>query len=114
VVYVSIESYRESKGRLGPVLRGSVQPESTVLAVHLRSGGIVYYQAHLNFQAFRANVTPILHSLGVTVSDGAPVASAAPAPTISVADELAKLAQLRDSGVLTEAEFATQKAKLLG
>ena len=30
------------------------------------------------------------------------------------ADELVKSAQLRDSGVLTEAEFATQKAKLLG
>ncbi len=30
------------------------------------------------------------------------------------ADELVKLAQLRDSGVLTEAEFAAQKAKILG
>ncbi|HUW04176.1 MAG TPA: SHOCT domain-containing protein [Acidimicrobiales bacterium] len=29
------------------------------------------------------------------------------------ADEIAKLAELRDSGVLTEAEFADQKAKLL-
>jgi hypothetical protein len=41
-----------------------------------------------------------------------------PAPAlvaaISVADELAKLAQLRDSGVLTEEEFSAQKAKLLG
>ena len=32
----------------------------------------------------------------------------------SVADELAKLAQLRDSGVLTPEEFAASKAKLLG
>ena len=32
----------------------------------------------------------------------------------SVADELVKLAQLRDAGVLTEAEFASQKAKLIG
>jgi hypothetical protein len=31
----------------------------------------------------------------------------------SIADELAKLAQLRDSGVLTQAEFDAQKAKLL-
>ena len=31
----------------------------------------------------------------------------------SSADELQKLAALRDSGVLTEAEFAAQKAKLL-
>ena len=29
------------------------------------------------------------------------------------ADELAKLADLRDSGVITEAEFAQQKAKIL-
>lgn len=32
----------------------------------------------------------------------------------STADEIAKLASLRDQGVLTDAEFATQKAALLG
>lgn len=32
----------------------------------------------------------------------------------STAEELSKLAALRDQGVLTDAEFATQKAKLLG
>jgi hypothetical protein len=32
---------------------------------------------------------------------------------LSVADELAKLAELRDRGVLTSAEFTTQKARLL-
>jgi hypothetical protein len=32
----------------------------------------------------------------------------------SVADELKKLAELRDAGVLTEGEFAAQKARLLG
>jgi Short C-terminal domain len=31
-----------------------------------------------------------------------------------IADELMKLAQLRDSGVLTDEEFARQKARLLG
>ena len=41
-------------------------------------------------------------------------AAAEPAGTGSVADEVAKLAALRDSGVLTEAEFAAQKARLLG
>jgi hypothetical protein len=30
-----------------------------------------------------------------------------------VADELAKLGQLKDSGALTEAEYESQKAKLL-
>ena len=35
------------------------------------------------------------------------------APQASLMDELAKLGELRDRGVLTEAEFASQKAKLL-
>jgi hypothetical protein len=35
------------------------------------------------------------------------------APQVSVADELVKLAQLKEAGVLSEAEFAAQKAKLL-
>ena len=36
------------------------------------------------------------------------------AGTVSVADELAKLAQLRDAGVLSADEFEAQKARLLG
>jgi hypothetical protein len=34
-------------------------------------------------------------------------------PAKSVADELKKLAELREAGVLTEPEFQAQKAKLL-
>jgi len=44
-------------------------------------------------------------------------AAAAPitaAPAASVADELAKLASLLESGVLTAEEFANAKARLLG
>jgi len=122
VASVSMESYTEAKSRLGPVLmfgvlglaaRGSAN--STVIAVRLRDGGTVYYQADLNFMECRANVTPILRALGVTVVDEmAPQATPAPGSyAISVADELTKLAQLRDSGVLTEEEFAAQKARLL-
>jgi hypothetical protein len=33
---------------------------------------------------------------------------------VSVADELAKLAELRDAGTISAAEFETQKARLLG
>ena len=40
-------------------------------------------------------------------------ASTAPS-TSTTADELKKLAELRDAGVLDEAEFEAQKAKLLG
>jgi hypothetical protein len=35
------------------------------------------------------------------------------APTVDVADELTKLAGLRDRGALTDAEFQAQKTKLL-
>jgi hypothetical protein len=41
---------------------------------------------------------------------GAPVAAAAPDPT----ERLTQLAKLRDGGVLTEEEFSSQKAKILG
>jgi len=41
-------------------------------------------------------------------------ASSPPAAASSVADELAKLAQLRDAGVLSDAEFSAAKARLLG
>lgn len=46
----------------------------------------------------------------------APVAAPAPAAAEPAADpieQLTKLGQLRDSGVLTEAEFAAEKAKVL-
>ncbi len=40
--------------------------------------------------------------------------AAAQAPAASQADELRKLAQLRDEGVLTEEEFDAQKQQILG
>lgn len=43
----------------------------------------------------------------------APVPVVSLAPTISVADELKKLAELRDAGILTDDEFAVQKAAIL-
>lgn len=43
---------------------------------------------------------------------GAPVPAAAPAA--SAADEIRKLAELRDAGVLTEDEFTAKKRQLLG
>jgi len=36
------------------------------------------------------------------------------APQVDIADQLMKLAALRDSGVLTEEEFLTQKQRILG
>lgn len=44
----------------------------------------------------------------------APAPAPAAATPSSMADELRKLAELRDAGVLSDAEFDAQKAKLLG
>jgi hypothetical protein len=44
----------------------------------------------------------------------APDQARAAVPNTGVADELTKLAELRDRGVLSDAEFEAQKAKLLG
>ena len=45
------------------------------------------------------------------VGSSAPLVASSPT---SIADELSKLAQLRDSGVLSQSEFEAAKAKLLG
>jgi hypothetical protein len=48
------------------------------------------------------------------VPQHAPVAAPQSAAPVNIADELTKLAQLRDAGVLSPEEFAQAKAKLLG
>ena len=44
----------------------------------------------------------------------APLAAPAPAPQDDLITQLEQLAALKDQGILTEEEFAQQKAKLLG
>jgi Short C-terminal domain len=67
-----------------------------------------------------AGVTPDLlavqQEMAATFLEGrrAGAGQASPAAAPDVADQLSKLADLRDRGVLTHAEFQQQKAKLLG
>jgi hypothetical protein len=49
----------------------------------------------------------------VTIVDGRMVSPGAPASKPDIVDQLTKLDGLRARGVLTDAEFAAQKAKLL-
>jgi hypothetical protein len=44
----------------------------------------------------------------------APVPAAAAAPAPDPIEQLKQLAELKDQGILTEEEFAAQKAKILG
>ena len=50
---------------------------------------------------------------GVTIVDGQMVSPGAPASKPDIVDQLTKLDALRTRGVLTDAEFAAEKAKLL-
>jgi hypothetical protein len=54
-----------------------------------------------------------MRSGGLVISGGMVQSSPAPAATARVADQLTRLADLHDRGVLTDAEFQAQKAKLL-
>jgi hypothetical protein len=46
-------------------------------------------------------------------AEPAPAPAAAPPPARDPIEELGRLGSLRDQGVLTDAEFATQKARIL-
>jgi hypothetical protein len=59
-----------------------------------------------------------VHNMTPGMPSGAPPPQAAPAPAppaqLDMVEQLKKLGELRDAGILTEEEFAAQKAKLLG
>jgi hypothetical protein len=92
-------------------------------------GGAAYYggkhvqQGHTREQEQEQRLEE-LESQQAAPMQAAPVMAAPPPPpappapaggvTDSVIDQLTKLGQLRDAGVLTDAEFDQQKQKLLG
>lgn len=113
---VEVTSQQAAKSRVGAVLvfgvlgglaaRGS--EDRGTLLIHLRNGQTGYFTiGGYSESQLLGKLTPWLHALNIRV--GSP---AAKAPT-SMVDELAKLAELRSQGVLTDEEFATAKAKLL-
>jgi hypothetical protein len=57
--------------------------------------------------------SPATQTAGWSASGAAATVPTAPAGGEALVDRLAKLADLRDRGILTEAEFEAQKAKLL-
>ncbi|MGC2192364.1 MAG: SHOCT domain-containing protein [Candidatus Dormiibacterota bacterium] len=78
--------------------------KSAVLIVDLNSGEQVGFQTHAFIATdLRAKLLPILSHYR----------EEARAPGASAADEIRKLAQLRDDGILNEQEFQAKKADLL-
>ena len=90
----------------------------TFLSIYRKDGAVACYRIPgTDPQGLRVRLRPLLLKVGVPFLDEpAAVQVTPPAHTSppSVADELAKLAALRDSGVISNEEFAAQKAKLLG
>ena len=74
-----------------------------------RDAGIAAERTQSNEQQMQAAAPP------PALAAPAPPPAAAPAmATTDLVEQLKSLAELRDQGILTEAEFAAQKAKLLG
>lgn len=93
----------------------SVQTEKTMMAGKL----VIFVSGN---KAVIDNVLPKERAVEIGDAIRARITSAPPTPSTaehagvpssSIADELKKLAELRDAGVLSEDEFAAQKAKLL-
>jgi len=79
----------------------------TAMNIQLRSGDVYEF----NFWPRGENRDAAKHLVQLFRSDQ--LSEGAPASQGGVADELSKLAQLRNEGVLTEEEFSQQKAGLL-
>ena len=114
---MSFDSGTAAKSRAGKAMLVGVfalaakntQNEATI-TVSLKDGNTTLYQVTgKSGAAVRGKIQPFLVEKGVPCLDDAEPVVSAP----STADELTKLAALRDSGILTEEEFAAQKAKLL-
>jgi hypothetical protein len=88
-------------------MMGSSESKGGLLNAQRDENSVSFNSRHAKeFEAIRDRIESVI-ATGQRTSAPAPAGG-------GLADELKKLAELRDSGVLSEEEFATQKAKLLG
>lgn len=80
----------------------------TVVKVATAADTVEFHVSRAQAEEVKATIMRLM------LGGNAPAATPSSAAPASVADELAKLVQLRDSGALTDEEFTAQKAKLLG
>lgn len=125
---ISYDSEQIKKSRVGKAMLIGVfalaakgtQSAATV-TVALKDGGAAVYQVEGKpGAAVRGRIQAIVSSAGVPCLDDMPTAPSGPSlaaqpliATVSLADEIAKLAALKEAGALTDEEFADQKARLL-
>jgi hypothetical protein len=114
IVRVEVEELTPDHARawnlaFGIIGSGQRVRQTTAVAFLLRNGDHVTFGAKLPVAQVKPTIAPILAAL----SQRSPSAPAAPAQPSDIVGELERLAALRDRGVLTDEEFASQKAKVL-
>ncbi len=82
----------------------------TNVTVYASGNNIDFRIAHAEAQRFKDAITQLVLSSGLS----SPAPSAVPRPEPDLADQIRKLAQLRDEGLLTHEEFERKKSQLLG
>lgn len=83
------------------------------ITIYRKDGAAALFQIEKKSpQAVRGQLTALLAKVGVPFLDG-PVQAQDNSSGVSMADELSKLAALKEQGILTPEEFEKQKAKLL-
>jgi hypothetical protein len=84
--------------------------DRTPIEIHTNDGQVGQFTINQSPAKVRGGLCAWLREKNIAEGVDNPVASAS---STSVADEIVKLASLRDSGLLTEEQFEAQKAKLL-
>lgn len=101
---------RRGIGRRGPGLAGTMARTAVIAGTATAVSGAVH-----NKQAAAAQAQAQPQTVYVEAAPPPPPAPAAPAAASSDAiAQLKELAALKEQGILTEEEFAVQKARLLG
>jgi hypothetical protein len=118
IVSVEVTGRQVAKSRVDPVIvfgliglaaRGS--QDRTTIVVRTTTDEAVHYSIDgMSPEAVRAGIAPVLKLANIPFHEERPAARPQP---MDVADQIRKLATLRDEGLLTDEEFAAQKAKLL-
>jgi len=99
----------------------NVIPIRQIQGVSTHKAGLSYTNVHVTtagdavaFRVTKREAEQVKSTLLNLMSQPAQSAVSSSGPAGSLADELRKLSELRDAGVLTDAEFRVQKSRLLG
>jgi Short C-terminal domain len=128
IASVEITSQEVAKRKTGAVLLfgvyGGLAAKGTqdrgAFLVHLHNGQTGYFTIDgFTENQLRGKISPWLNAMGIVL--GAPakapigtLAGLSPeAPPTNISDEIVRLAQLKEAGLLTDEEFTAAKAKLL-